>query len=142
MQRGALRHDRITFAWHPGDVPCGIIADIVNDLWIACNGFYPKNGSSNQESAKHSKHERLTRETVLTRPVSTLVPPNLWHFVSFGYFVVTTALSRISWAGSGGRGGLANAKCLPCRKCHFPLTTPSQNAQHILPQYLTKNDYS
>jgi predicted RNA binding protein YcfA (HicA-like mRNA interferase family) len=35
-----FRPDRlITFTWHPGDVPRGIIADIVNDLGIARNGL-------------------------------------------------------------------------------------------------------
>ena len=37
----AFRPDRlITFAWHPGDVPRGIIADIVEDLGISRDDFY------------------------------------------------------------------------------------------------------
>lgn len=32
----------ITFAWHPGDVPRGIIADIVSDLGISRDDFYFK----------------------------------------------------------------------------------------------------
>ncbi|HTX20276.1 MAG TPA: type II toxin-antitoxin system HicA family toxin [Candidatus Aquilonibacter sp.] len=32
----------ITFAWHPGDVPRGIIADIVEDLGISRDDFYFK----------------------------------------------------------------------------------------------------
>ena len=32
----------ITFAWHPGDVPRGIIADIVDDLGIGREVFYFK----------------------------------------------------------------------------------------------------
>jgi hypothetical protein len=36
-----FRPDRlITFAWHPGDVPRGIIADIVEDLGITRDEFY------------------------------------------------------------------------------------------------------
>jgi predicted RNA binding protein YcfA (HicA-like mRNA interferase family) len=36
-----LRPDRlITFAWHSGDVPRGIIADIVDDLGITREEFY------------------------------------------------------------------------------------------------------
>ena len=36
-----FRPDRlITFAWHPGDVPRGIIADIVEDLGITRDKFY------------------------------------------------------------------------------------------------------
>ena len=39
-----FRPDRlITFAWHPGDVPRGIIADIVEDLGISRDDFYFKN---------------------------------------------------------------------------------------------------
>ena len=35
------RLDRlITFAWHPGDVPRGIIADIIEDLGIPRDEFY------------------------------------------------------------------------------------------------------
>ena len=35
-----FRPDRlITFAWHPGDVPRGIIADIVEDLGITRDEF-------------------------------------------------------------------------------------------------------
>jgi len=30
----------ITFAWHPGDVPPGIIADIIEDLGISRDAFY------------------------------------------------------------------------------------------------------
>ena len=30
----------ITFAWHPGDVPRGIIADIIEDLGISREEFY------------------------------------------------------------------------------------------------------
>ena len=38
-----FRPDRlITFAWHPGDVPRGIIADIVEDLGISRDEFYFK----------------------------------------------------------------------------------------------------
>jgi hypothetical protein len=36
-----FRPDRlITFAWHPGDVPRGIIADIVEDLGITRDEFH------------------------------------------------------------------------------------------------------
>jgi len=36
-----FRPDRlITFSWHPGDVPRGIIADIVDDLGITRDEFY------------------------------------------------------------------------------------------------------
>jgi predicted RNA binding protein YcfA (HicA-like mRNA interferase family) len=36
-----LQPDRlITFAWHPGDVPRGIIADIIEDLGITRDEFY------------------------------------------------------------------------------------------------------
>ena len=36
-----FRPDRlITFSWHPGDVPRGIIADIVEDLGITRDQFY------------------------------------------------------------------------------------------------------
>jgi predicted RNA binding protein YcfA (HicA-like mRNA interferase family) len=46
--RGSHRHysspfhpDRIiTFSWHPGDVPRGIIADIIEDLGITRDEFY------------------------------------------------------------------------------------------------------
>ena len=39
----AFRPDRlITFAWHPGDVPRGIIADIVEDLGLSRDDFYFK----------------------------------------------------------------------------------------------------
>lgn len=39
----AFRPDRlITFAWHPGDLPRGIIADIVEDLGISRDDFYFK----------------------------------------------------------------------------------------------------
>lgn len=38
-----FRADRlITFAWHPGDVPRGIIADIIEDLGISREDFYFK----------------------------------------------------------------------------------------------------
>ena len=38
-----FRPDRlITFAYHPGDVPRGIIADIVDDLGISRDDFYFK----------------------------------------------------------------------------------------------------
>jgi predicted RNA binding protein YcfA (HicA-like mRNA interferase family) len=38
-----FRPDRlITFAWHPGDVPRGIIADIVEGLGISRDVFYFK----------------------------------------------------------------------------------------------------
>jgi hypothetical protein len=38
-----IHSDRlITFAWHPGDVPRGIIADIVEDLGISRDDFYFK----------------------------------------------------------------------------------------------------
>ena len=38
-----FRPDRlVTFAWHPGDVPRGIIADIVEDLGISRDDFYFK----------------------------------------------------------------------------------------------------
>jgi predicted RNA binding protein YcfA (HicA-like mRNA interferase family) len=38
-----FRPDRlITFSWHPGDVPRGIIADIVEDLGISRDDFYFK----------------------------------------------------------------------------------------------------
>jgi predicted RNA binding protein YcfA (HicA-like mRNA interferase family) len=38
-----FRPDRlITFAYHPGDVPRGIIADIVEDLGISRYDFYFK----------------------------------------------------------------------------------------------------
>jgi predicted RNA binding protein YcfA (HicA-like mRNA interferase family) len=30
----------ITFAWHPGDVPCGIIANIIEDLGITRDEFF------------------------------------------------------------------------------------------------------
>ncbi len=30
----------ITFAWHPGDVPRGIIADIIEDLGLSRDEFY------------------------------------------------------------------------------------------------------
>ena len=30
----------ITFAWHPGDVPRGVVADIVEDLGISRDDFY------------------------------------------------------------------------------------------------------
>jgi hypothetical protein len=30
----------ITFAWHPGDVPGGIIADIADDLGLSRDDFY------------------------------------------------------------------------------------------------------
>ena len=33
-------HRLITFAWHPGDVPRGIIADIIEDLGISLDDFY------------------------------------------------------------------------------------------------------
>jgi hypothetical protein len=37
----AFRPDRlITFAWRPGDVPRGIIADIIEDLGINRDDFY------------------------------------------------------------------------------------------------------
>ena len=32
----------ITFAWHPGDVPRGIIADIIEDLGLTKEEFYFK----------------------------------------------------------------------------------------------------
>jgi hypothetical protein len=32
----------ITFAWHSGDVPRGIIADIIEDLGLAKDAFYLK----------------------------------------------------------------------------------------------------
>ena len=32
----------ITFAWHPGDVPRGIVADIIEDLGISREDFYFK----------------------------------------------------------------------------------------------------
>ena len=36
-----FRPDRIiTFSWHPGDVPRGIIADIIEDLGITRDEFY------------------------------------------------------------------------------------------------------
>jgi predicted RNA binding protein YcfA (HicA-like mRNA interferase family) len=36
-----FRPDRlITFAWHPGDVPRGIIADLIEDLGITRDEFY------------------------------------------------------------------------------------------------------
>ena len=36
-----FRPDRlITLAWHPGDVPRGIIADIVEDLSLTRDEFY------------------------------------------------------------------------------------------------------
>jgi predicted RNA binding protein YcfA (HicA-like mRNA interferase family) len=36
-----FRPDRlITYAWHTGDVPRGIIADIINDLGISKDDFY------------------------------------------------------------------------------------------------------
>jgi predicted RNA binding protein YcfA (HicA-like mRNA interferase family) len=36
-----LRPDRlITFSWHPGDVPRGIIDDICDDLGITRDDFY------------------------------------------------------------------------------------------------------
>ena len=39
----AFRPDRlITFAWHPGDVPRDIIADIVEDLGISRDDFFFK----------------------------------------------------------------------------------------------------
>ena len=31
-----------TFAWHPGDVPRGIIADIIEDLGVSRDDFYFK----------------------------------------------------------------------------------------------------
>jgi predicted RNA binding protein YcfA (HicA-like mRNA interferase family) len=38
-----FRPDRlITFAYHPGDVPRGIIADIVEDLGVSRDDFYFK----------------------------------------------------------------------------------------------------
>jgi len=38
-----FRPDRlITFSWHPGDVPRGIIADIIEDLGISRDDFYFK----------------------------------------------------------------------------------------------------
>lgn len=38
-----FRPDRlITFSWHPGDVPWGIIADIIDDLGITRDDFYFK----------------------------------------------------------------------------------------------------
>jgi predicted RNA binding protein YcfA (HicA-like mRNA interferase family) len=38
-----LRPNRlITFAWHPGDVPRGIIADIIEDLGVSRDDFYFK----------------------------------------------------------------------------------------------------
>lgn len=38
-----FRPDRlITFAWHPGDVPRGIIADIIEDLGLSRDDFYFK----------------------------------------------------------------------------------------------------
>jgi len=30
----------ITFAWHPGDVPRGIVADIIEDLVISRDAIY------------------------------------------------------------------------------------------------------
>ena len=62
----------------------------------------PKTAVQTTKSTKHTKQERLTKGTLLARPVSTLVAPDLGHFVSFLYFVVPTALPRIRGVDAAG----------------------------------------
>jgi|GEM_PF-3679520 uncharacterized protein YjiS (DUF1127 family) len=49
----------MTFAWHPGDVPRGIIADICDDLGLSRDDFYFKKFWTPRPDARH--HRRPLR---------------------------------------------------------------------------------